>query len=81
MKTQINGIPCYVAIDHTPGLPFRQHGCGAGDCHPEEPEEFNVLGVYDDAGERADWLRDTADDADWDRIYNEYMTEFQECEA
>jgi hypothetical protein len=75
MVTKIQGIPCEVSVAYYPGLPFRQTGMGFGDCEPEEPEEFEIVGVFSRDGSAAPWLARKITESDENRIFEQFKLE------
>lgn len=69
LETRIAGIPCQVEITYSPGTNFQ---ITSASLEPNDPEEFEIVGVQDMRGYSAPWLERKITRDDEDRIYAEY---------
>ena len=71
-STKVHGIPCQCQVDYySPYRPMKVYGTGFGDAHPPEPTEFKFT-LLDRKGYRAGWLEKHLQDADVQRLVEEY---------
>lgn len=69
LDTTIAGIPCQVEIEYRPGTDFV---ITSASLEPNDPEEFEIVGVLDRKGYPAAWLERKITRDDEARIYTEY---------
>lgn len=71
--TRVNGIPCQCnVLYYSPEVPMRITGSGQGDADPPEDAEF-AFEILDSKGRKAPWLEKYVNQADSDRLYEEFL--------
>lgn len=70
-ETKIQGIPCFVQITYTPE--YKGRTVRGIQMEPNESAEADIEEIYDRKGYKAKWLWDRLDDADRERIAEEYL--------